>query len=550
MNRRWKNFLVSIGKTPVNEERTVGSLIDERARSSGDSVFLVDPDSGEELSYRQLQQQAAAVAKFLVSRGVQPGSSVAYAMNNGRDCAVCLFGILYGGFRATAINLIAGVQSIGYVLGHSQTGIVLTQTQHRPLLQEALELSICQEQQSADSASALFIDVNKAFWSALPAATTTSAAKTTSAAVKSDSDALLMYTSGTTGRPKGVVLTHSNLIAGGDAVCLAHKLSSTDRALCVLPLFHINGLCVTVMGPLVSGGSVVMPSRFSASLFWQWMRTYGCTWCSVVPTQISYLLHAAADQPAVEPAAIEQAAVEQDLSSIRFARSASAPLAPDVQRAFEQQFGIPIIETMGLTETAAQILSNPLPPATRKIGSAGIAYADEVIIASEHGDECTRGVTGEIRVRGPNVMKHYFRNPEASRDAITTDGWLCTGDLGTMDDDGYVFVTGRLKELIIKGGENIAPREVDEALYHHIDVVEAAAFPRPCSDYGQRVEAAVMLKPGSAVQEKELLDLCEQLLGKFKKPDRIHFLPELPKGPSGKIQRLKLVEMFSEDGCQ
>jgi acyl-CoA synthetase (AMP-forming)/AMP-acid ligase II len=303
-----------------------------------------------------------------------------------------------------------------------------------------------------------------------------------------------------------------------------------------------------------------MPSRFSASLFWQWMRNHNCSWCSVVPTQISYLLHAAADQPtveqaaveqpAVEPAALEQvavkqAAVEPDLDSIRFARSASAPLAPDVQRAFEQQFGIPIIETMGLTETAAQILSNPLPPAIRKIGSAGIAYGDEVIIASERGDECTRGVTGEIRGRGPNVMKHYFHNPEASREAITTDGWLCTGDLGTMDDDGYVFVTGRLKELIIKGGENIAPREVDEALYHHIDVVEAAAFPRPCSDYGQRVEAAVMLKPGSAVQEKELLDLCEQLLGKFKKPDRIHFLPELPKGPSGKIQRLKLVELFT-----
>jgi acyl-CoA synthetase (AMP-forming)/AMP-acid ligase II len=217
-----------------------------------------------------------------------------------------------------------------------------------------------------------------------------------------------------------------------------------------------------------------------------------------------------------------------------------------VQRAFEQQFGIPIIETMGLTETAAQILSNPLPPAMRKIGSAGIAYANEVIIASEHGDECARGVSGEIRVRGPNVMKHYFRNPEASQDAITAGGWLRTGDLGTMDNDGYVFVTGRLKELIIKGGENIAPREVDEALYRHADVVEAAAFPRPCSDYGQRVEAAVMLKAGSPVQESELLALCEQLLGQFKMPDRIHFLPELPKGPSGKIQRLKLVEMFTE----
>ncbi|MEE9321177.1 MAG: AMP-binding protein [Granulosicoccus sp.] len=529
MSRWWKNFFANIGKTQVNE-RTVGLLIDERARCSGDSVFLVDPLSGEELTYQQLQQQAAAVANFLVSRGVQTGGSVAYAMNNGRDCAVCLLGILYGGFRATAINLIAGSQSIGYVIAHSQAGIILTQKPHKPRLHEALEQSTYLDHVSADNTSPILVDVDETFWSALPAATTRSGA------ANSDDDALLMYTSGTTGRPKGVVLTHSNLIAGGDTVCQAHQLSSTDRALCVLPLFHINGLCVTVMGPLVSGGSVVMADRFSTSSFWQWIRNHSCTWCSVVPTQISYLLHAAADQPAGE----------QDFDSIRFARSASAPLAPDMHRAFEQQFGIPVIETMGLTETAAQILSNPLPPAVRKIGSAGIAFGDEVIIGNKHGKECARGETGEIRVRGPNVMTRYFRDPEVSQEAITPDGWLCTGDLGTMDDDGYVFVTGRLKELIIKGGENIAPREVDEALYHHVDVVEAAAFPCPCNDYGQRVEAAVMLKPGSKVKENELLGLCEQLLGKFKKPDRIHFLPELPKGPSGKIQRLKLVEILCD----
>jgi len=325
-------------------------------------------------------------------------------------------------------------------------------------------------------------------------------------------DALLMYTSGTTGRPKGVVHTQSSLLAGGWTVSVAHELTAQDRGMGVLPFYHINGLCVSVMGSLVSGGSLAMVSRFSASKFWDQAAAGGITWFSVVPTIISHLLHGQAEP---EPSLKAQ---------LRFARSASSALAVETQRAFQDRFGLAIVESLGLTETAAQCLVNPLDPALHKIGSAGCAISNDARIADDSGVECARGVEGEIQIRGPNVMKEYLRNPDANASTFHGD-WLRTGDLGRMDEDGYVFVTGRLKELIIKGGENIAPREIDEALYEHPDVVEAAAFARPCDRYGERVEAV-------------------ERVGQFKAPDTVHILPELPKGPSGKIQRLYLNEML------
>jgi acyl-CoA synthetase (AMP-forming)/AMP-acid ligase II len=342
-----------------------------------------------------------------------------------------------------------------------------------------------------------------------------------------------MYTSGTTGRPKGVVHSHSSLLAGGWTTATAHALKSGDRGFCVLPIYHINGLCVTVMGALVTGGSLAMASRFSASRFWDQAGACEVTWFSVVPTIISHLLQSDRD-----PSTSTQ-------NRIRFGRSASAALAPAVQSAFETRFSVPIIETMGLTETAAQILSNPLPPGARKIGSPGIPFGNEACILSTKMEPLAAGQQGEIAVRGSNVMLEYLKNPEATRETFTTDGWLRTGDLGHRDADGYYFVTGRLKELIIKGGENIAPREIDEALYSHADVIEAAAFARPNDSYGERVEAAVKIREGSDLSAQDLIQICAERVGEFKCPDRIHILADLPKGPSGKIQRMKLADLTS-----
>ncbi len=497
---------------------SVRALIDLRAGTTPDAVYLLDPATGASTTYAQLRQNARAVAAAISQHGVPPGSKVAYAMTNGPDTACVVLGIIYGGHTATAINLVAGNDTIAYVLGHSGAKLAFVQPHTRETVERALETS----------------EGNPVLMNAGHALFDTPEKGLELAAVSGSDDGLLMYTSGTTDRPKGVVLRQSSLLAGGMNAAIAHQLTPADRAMCVLPLYHINGLCVTVFGPLVSGGSVVMPPKFSVSTFWQIIRDHGCTWFSVVPTQISYLLHdTATDADDVRA-----------LDRLRFGRSASAPLAPEVQEAFEARFGVPIVETMGLTETAAQILSNPLPPGVRKIGSPGVAVGNEVIIADMLQQEVPRGTEGEVMVRGSNVMRVYLDNEEATSQALTADGWLRTGDLGRMDEDGYVFITGRLKELIIKGGENIAPREVDEALYAHPDVIEAAAFACACRNYGQRVEAGVAVREGASVTAQQLIELCHHKIGKFKSPDRIHFLAELPKGPSGKIQRRKLQEEF------
>lgn len=486
-------------------------LINERGKEAPDKAFLIDPDSGETVTFEQLRLACLSVAGSVAARRINPGEAVGYAMTNGADAAKVILGLMYGGYLATAVNLVSGRKTIDYVLDHSRARLVVCQQQTHDLLGENPACDVL------DANDVLCRKIDSSPLPPVPSA---------------QDEALLMYTSGTTGVPKGVVLTHGNLIAGGANTALAHELEQGDRGLCVLPLYHINGLCVTLLGALVSGSSLIMPNKFSVGNFWDHLRQHQGSWFSLVPTQISYLLNAA----------VKNGHDRTGLENLRFGRSASAPLSPDVQRAFEDQFGIPVIETMGLTETAAQILSNPMR-GDRKIGSPGIAYGNEVIVGGSDQKELPRGEEGEVLVRGQNVMKGYLRNSEATRDALTKDGWLKTGDLGCMDPDGYVTITGRIKELIIKGGENIAPREVDDALYAHPDVIEAAAFGRPCDQYGQRIEAAVALRKGTAVKPSELIVLCEQRIGKFKAPDRIHVMAELPKGPSGKIQRSRLADL-------
>ncbi|MFZ9111406.1 MAG: AMP-binding protein, partial [Burkholderiaceae bacterium] len=344
--------------------------------------------------------------------------------------------------------------------------------------------------------------------------------------------ALLMYTSGTTGRPKGVMLTHTNLLSNAASISKEHALKADDRVYAVLPLYHINAFGVTMMATLWHGGSLAMPPKFSAKQFWSQVKDFECSWMNVVPTIISYL--------------IDQGPTSQSQEvRLKFCRSASAPLPPEHHKAFEEMFGIGIIETMGLTETVAPSFSNPLGPGQRKIGSVGRPSGCEAVIADEQGRPLAAGETGEVIIRGPNVTMGYFKNEEGTASAFFPGGWLRTGDLGQMDADGFFFITGRIKELIIKGGENIAPREIDEILLQHPSVLDAAAVGVPHKHYGQDIAACVILKEGQSAQPEELIDWVKTRLGAFKAPSQIQLVTDLPRGPSGKVQRLKLVDTFA-----
>lgn len=506
---------------------TVRQIVDSCAASHADKVFLIAPESGKQMTFSDLREHCQQISLMLDAHGADHDDKIALLMPNGYWTAALFLGVMYSGRVIVPLNAVAGESALEYVIEHSDTRLVLVDDSYREKFSSLL-------QGLPDSIQQISSDVETG-----PVWSSDHGFLGQPLEITEASPALLIYTSGTTGRPKGVLLTNKNVIAGGRNTAEAHELHEDDRAYCVLPLYHINAEIVTIMAPLVSAGSVVLPLRFSATLFWQQLAEHDCTWFSVVPTIIAYLLEQG-----------EREGFDRDalggLPRLRIGRSASAPLAPEMHKQFETLFAVPIVETMGLSETTAQILSNPMPPAKPKYGSPGVAVGNEAKVIDEQGETCPAGVPGELMIRGENVTGGYYKNPEATAEALESDGWLHTGDIAFCDEDGFYFITGRIKELIIKGGENIAPREIDEALYRHPSVLEAAGFAVPDDRYGQEVMACVALKPGASCSEAELSQLMDKTLGKFKAPKRVYFLDELPKGPSGKIQRLKLAEIFDK----
>jgi long-chain acyl-CoA synthetase len=501
---------------------SVRAMLQGQARQAPLAPYLIAAETGRQLSFFQMEQRSRSLAHWLWRQGLRPGDRIAVFLPNGLQSVRLLLGIMAAGYVLTPLNLLSTPEQLHYVLEHADCKLLFSCDQQHAALQAALtrlKRPIRLEMVDPDS-DTLAGELDEA---ANPPWPTPGPGR--------DQLALMMYTSGTTGRPKAVALTHGNLSAGASFVSHAQQLGSEDRVLAVLPLYHINGQVVTVLAPLFHGGSLVMARRFSKELFWQQAEQYGCTWLNLVPTIIAYLLQA--------PAASDAQAAR---CGLRFCRSASAPLAPELHRAFEFRFGIGIIETMGLTETAAQVFSNPPDPSQRKLGSPGQAFGNQARIIDLHtGAVLGPGEPGEIQIRGPNVMQAYYKDPEETARAMDADGWLHTGDLAYRDPDDFYFITGRIKELIIKGGENIAPREIDEALLQHPAVLEAAAVGVPDSLYGQEIEAWVVLQPEMSSDEAQLRAFCLKLLGRFKTPRAIHFSAVLPKGPSGKVQRLKLL---------
>ena len=500
--------------------RTIRHYVDLQAREQPDAPYLIAPETGRTLTYGKLKQDSEELGRYLLALSLSKGDKVALMLHNSYQAARLFIGVMYAGFTVSPLNLLSQRSQLAYVLEHSDTRLVFTSTEFFEPLNEVLEkLDQRIELIVIDPDAESIFDADALPHVSLPP-------------VFDHDEGMLMYTSGTTGKPKGCVLSHRSVVAGGEYTSAAHGLTRDDRVLCAMPLYHINGQIVTAVAPLVHGGSVVMPHRFSASSYWELVSRYRCTWINVVPTMIAYLLNG--PDPREKGLAVSQ---------VKFCRSASAPLPPDLHRAFEKKFGIGIIETFGMTETNAPCFTNPLDPARRKIGSPGPAYGNEAkIIDPATGKTLPPGVAGEIMVRGDNVMTRYYKEPENTARTLEPDGWMHTGDVGYLDADGFLFVTGRIKEIIIKGGENIAPREIDEALLRHPAVLEAAAVGIPDPNYGQEIMACVVLKPGSQCTVEELAAYSQRELGQYKAPKVIRLVSSLPKGPSGKVQRLKLLD--------
>lgn len=342
-----------------------------------------------------------------------------------------------------------------------------------------------------------------------------------------DDTALILHTSGTTSRPKVVPLSHRNLARTMHNIEQTYQLTPSDRTMLVMPLFHVHGLLCGLLAPLYTGGSMVVPPKFSATEFWGDFITHKANWYTAVPTIHQILLK----NPTPSPKPV-----------IRFIRSCSSPLSPTVFQKLEETYGAPVLEAYAMTEASHQMTSNPLPPAQRKPGSVGLGQGVEVRILTEQGEEVPQGSEGEICIVGENVTKGYLNNPEANASSYHKNGFFRTGDQGKKDEDGYIIITGRIKELINKGGEKISPIELDNVLTRHPKISEAVSFAIPDEVYGQDIGVAVVLKKDEQLTASELKDWMEERSAKFKVPKKVYFTDIMPKTATGKIQRRIVAE--------
>lgn len=342
--------------------------------------------------------------------------------------------------------------------------------------------------------------------------------------------ALVLHTSGTTSRPKIVPLRHINITASAYHICATIELKRGDVCLNIMPLFHIHGLIAAVLSSLAAGGSVSCTPGFNALKFFAWLEEVRPTWYTAVPTMHQAILTRAARNAEIIKA-----------GRLRLLRSSSASLPPQVMTELEATFGVPVIESYGMTEASHQMASNPLPPRPRYPGSVGVAAGPEVATMDENGKILPPGSLGEVVIRGRNVTAGYENNPDANAKAFV-NGWFRTGDQGIIDEAGYLRLTGRLKELINRGGEKISPLEVDAVLMDHPAVEQCLTFATPHKMLGEEVAAAIVLREGKTADERELRDFAAARLADFKVPRKIVFLKEIPKGATGKLQRIGLAE--------
>ena len=493
------------------------TIIELLAGGAGDAPAIAAPGR-EAVSYEALREQVARLAGQLRALGVERNDRVAIVLPNGPEMAIAFLAVAS---CATAAPLNPGYREEEYrfYLDDLNAKALITragdaEAAHAAASDDMLRLALTGE------AGALNLQRDGAAVEAVQAVDY----------AEPDDIALVLHTSGTTSRPKIVPLTQRNLTTSAGNIASWLALTPEDHCLNVMPLFHIHGLMAAVLASLRAGASVCCTPGFDAFQFFAWLDEQRPTWYTAVPTMHQLILTRAgrnADVIARNP--------------LRFMRSSSASLPPSVMAEIEQVFGAPMIEAYGMTEAAHQMASNPLPPAERKPGSVGLGSGVDVAIMDEAGALLEQGAIGEIVIQGGNVTAGYEHNPEANAGAFT-GGWFRTGDQGYLDADGYLSLTGRLKEIINRGGEKVSPREIDEVLLTHEAIAQVVAFGMPHARLGEEVAAAVVLTEGATLTEREVRDFASEHLADFKVPRKVVFLDEIPKGPTGKVQRIGLAE--------
>ena len=488
--------------------KSVDTLLDVLHFADSHTAVVI-PEIGIRVTYDALRQQVLEMAGALVSLGIGRGDAVAIALPNGLPAIVSFLAASIAG-TAAPLNPAYPYEEFLFFLGDTNARILLCPPVGAEFARSA----------AADRKIPVFsVGMNEQGKVTLQGAP----GGVSAAEPNSEDIALILHTSGSTGRPKRVPLRHFNLAVSSANIANTYALSEADVSLCIMPLFHIHGLIGSTMATLVSGGTVVVPTKFNALSFWKTVREHGVTWYSGVPTMHQLLLARAHHKPV-------------EAASLRFIRSCSAPLSSELIHKIEGLFGVPFVEAYGMTEAAHQMTSNPLPPRHRKIGSVGVGAGLRVRIVDKEGGDLGTGQRGEVTIQGANVFRGYENNPEANAHAFV-NGWFRTGDEGWLDADCYLHLTGRIKDIIIRGGENVAPHEVDEILLKHPAVVAAVTFGFTHPTLGEEVAAAVVLHAPLGATEAALIKHCRESLAEYKCPKKIYLVESIPTTSTGKIRR-------------
>lgn len=491
-------------------------------RAGDDTAPAIGAPGRPWLTHAGLRALAGATVGALNAMGIGRGDRVAIVLPNGPEMAAAFVTIACGATTAPLNPAYKAEEFDFYLADLGARALVIARGMDSPAraVAAARGIPIVELDAAADGPAGAFT---------LDAGGLSGTAASPGPAGPEDV-ALVLHTSGTTSRPKIVPLRQRNVTASAYHIGASLELARDDVCLNIMPLFHIHGLIAATLASLAAGAAVSCSPGFNAFRFFAWFAEVRPTWYTAVPTMHQAILGLA-----------ERNRATIEAGRLRFLRSSSSSLPPQVMTALEAAFGVPVIEAYGMTEASHQMASNPLPPRPRYPGAVGIAAGPEIAIMDEHGALLPPGALGEVVIRGRNVTDGYENNPAANATAFH-DGWFRTGDQGVLDEAGYLRLTGRLKELINRGGEKISPIEVDTVLMDHPAVAQCLTFAVPHDKLGEEVAAAIVLRDGAEANEHVLRDYAAGRLAAFKVPRRIVFLDEIPKGATGKLQRIGLAE--------